>query len=724
MAVPTGLFLLIVLCYPFLFTHFSSGVPNAQANDLLYILSIVQCLIHAPLALAYHLPFFYPAAFVTTYGHPLFGIALIFKLFQIMGLSLTQSVNLYIIVALLAGVLGCFMLVREVSGDRFWAFAVAAFYIFCPRNYLHFVWLNFLSNFWIPWVVYFFLKYFRSGRWSYLAGAAFCVFYQFFTEIYYGVHLIVFFLPLFIAAALWQKMLSRRRLIAVLASLFLVGLLIIAFFSPFVWSAESQGFQRSFSPGHLIPPRQLFLSDRLASIFLAGRVGVGKAMMPGLALVFLTLAFFAGNGRKRTCILGGLGAMEVALVVLATRGGTLFEALFVVLLASLAFLAWRNWGQFSAAERVFVSASSVFFVLMLGFEDLRFLNSLAPYRLIYEHFPGMAGLRFIERIYPIFFPFWMMLAAVAGRRLERTTPALRRVPRGIVPLCVCAIIFLENARLEWKGISGPLPEKEAVYAALPFEKNKVVLDWPCSYGKRNPGVTRRQMFSWDYHRNFLVNGKTSFLPAFVQRFRSQIGSVSRSFPTEEKLRRLIEHNSVDYIVFHFHSQARSRAGHDSREVQRRISSIRHYGEVAYSDSDHVLMRLREMRPLQRVVRTYALYHLRRCGVRVRLEDPCRGTVRVVLNGRPGLEVEGHGRKDLIIDLRHERLAVDGNKLEIVFPEPVRLAEIALIPGASVPHEWIAAAGRVGAGRPHSSDSTRSPKAASSDGSQVRSGRRL
>lgn len=682
--VPTGLFLLVVLCYPFLFTHFSSGVPYARANDLLYILSIVQYLIHAPLTLAYHLPFFYPTAFVTTYGHPLFGIALIFKLFQIMGLSLTQSVNLYIIVALLAGALGCFTLVREVCGDRFWAFAVAAFYIFCPRNYLHFAWLNFLSNFWIPWVVYFFIKYFRSGRWGYLVGAAFCVFYQFFTEIYYGVHLIVFLLPLFIAAALWQKMLSRRRLIAVLASLFLVGLLIIAVFSPFVRSAKSQGFQRPFSLDYLISPRELFLSDRLASIFLVGSVGTGQRMMPGLALIFLTLAFFAGNGRKRTWILGGLGAMELALVVLATRGGTLFEALFVVLLASLAFLAWRNWGQFSAAERVFVSASSIFFVMLLGFEDLRFLNSLAPYRLIYEHFPGMAGLRSINRIFPMFFPFWMILAAVAGRRLERTTPALRRVPRGIVPLCVCAIIFLENARLESKGISGPLPEKEAVYAALPFEKNKVVLDWPCSYGRQDPGVTRRQMFSWNYHRNVLVNGKTSFLPAFVQRFRGQIGSVSKSFPTEEKLRRLIEHNSVDYIVFHFDPQARSLAGPDLREARRRISSIRNYGEVVYTDPDHVLLRVREVRPVRRAVRTYASYHLSRCNVRARWEAPCRGPIRVLLNGRASREFEGQGRNELVLDLRHERLEVEGNRLEIIFPEPVRLVEIALVPGGPGP----------------------------------------
>ena len=684
-AVPTGFLLLVVLCYPFLFTHFSSGIPYAQANDLLYILSIVQYLIHAPLALAYHLPFYYPVAFVTTYGHPLFGVAFIFKLFQIMGLSLTQGVNLYIIVALLAGALGCFMLVREVGGDRFWAFAIAAFYIFCPRNYLHFVWLNFLSNFWIPWVFYFFLKYFRSGRWGYLAGAAFCVFYQFFTEIYYGVHLILILLPLFLAAALWQKMLSPRRMIAVLASLLVVGLLIIAIFYPFLGSARSQGFERSYEPDTLMLPRELFTSSRLVGLFSGGEPGPGKILFPGLVLAFLLLAFFAGSGRKRVWILTGLGILELLLVALAIRGGMSMEILFVVLLASLALLAWRNWAQFSPAERVLLTVSSAFFLLLIGFENLRFLNALQPYGWIYEHVPGMAGLRGIKRIYPMLFPFWLTLAAVAGLRLERSARVFRRVPRGIVPLCVCALIILENVRFDYGGISSPLPGKEAVYAALPFEKNKVVMDWPYSYGGLDkPLNTRLQMFSWGYHHNVLVNGKTSFLPEFVQRFRTQIGSVKRSFPTEDKLRRLIAYNSVDYVVFHFDAPEVGRGRADIGDVRGRIASIRNYGEVVYTDPDHILLRVREMRPVRRAVRTYASYHLSRCNVRVRWEAPCRGPIRVLFNGRAGREFEGQGRNELVLDLRRERLEVEGNRLEIIFPKPVRLVEIALVPGGPGP----------------------------------------
>jgi len=684
LAFPAGCLVLLFLSYPYLFTRFSSGIPRADASDQLYIISIIQYLIHAPLDMAYHLPYFYPSAYVTTYGHPLFGIALIFKLFQLLGLSLVQSANLYIMVALLAGTLGCYVLIREVCGDARWAAAIAVFYLVCPRNYVHFVWFNFLSNFWIPWIVYLFLKYFRSGRRRYLAGAAFCVFYQSFTEIYYGVHLILMLLPLFLAAALWQKMLSPRRLIAVLASLLVIGLLLIAIFYPFVGSARSQGFNRVYEPDTLMLPRELFTSSRLVTLFFGGGPGLGKILFPGLALAFLLLAFFAGSGRRRAGILAGLGILELLLVILAIRGGTMFEVLFIMLLVSLALLAWRNWAQFSPAERVLLGASSAFFLLLIGFENLRFLNVLQPYGWIYEHVPGMAGLRGIKRIYPMFFPFWLTLAAVAGLRLERTARALRRVPRGVIPLCVCLLIIGENARFVYGGVSRPLPKKEAVYEALPFEAMKVVMDWPCSFGLNDSENTRHQMFSWGYHHNALVNGKTSFLPGFVQRFGTRIGSVKRSFPTDDKLRRLIMYNSVDYVVFHFDTLEGRRGHIDSGDVRGRIASLRDYGQVVYTDPDHVLLRVREMSPVMRAVRTFASYHLRRCTVRVRWETPCQGQIRVLLNGRAGREVEGQGRNELVLDLRHERLEVEGNRLEIIFPEPVRLVEIALVPGGPGP----------------------------------------
>lgn len=678
-AFPAVCIVLLFLFYPYLFTRFSSGIPHADASDQLYIMSIIQYLIHAPLSMAYHLPYFYPSAYVTTYGHPLFGIALIFKLFQFLGLSLTQSVNLYIMMALMAGTLGCYFLIREVSGDARWAAALSIFYIVCPRNHVHFVWLNFLSNFWIPWTVYLFLRYFRSGRGRYLAGAAFCVFYQFFTEIHYGVHLILILIPLLLAAALWQKMVTPRRLLATLGALLVVGLLTVAILYPFLGSARSQGFERPYDPDSLLRPRELFTSSRLWDLVIGGRRGVGKIWFPGLTLTFLVLAFFAGSGRKRGWVLVGLGTTEILLVVLAVGGGTVLEVLFVVLLAGLALLAWRNWGEFRPAERVLLVASGAFFLLLTGFENLRFLNGLQPYAWIYKLVPGMDGLRAVKRVIPMIFPFWLTLAAVAGLRLERTVPAFRRVSRGVLPLCACALIILENGHFEDRGISGPLPMKEPVYAALPFAGNRVVMDWPCSYGQVNTEYTRRQMFSWGYHRNPLVNGKTSFLPAFVNRFNSRIGSVRKSFPTEDKLRRLIAENSVDYVVFHFDAPAGRRGDAALEDVRERISAIRNYGEVVYADPDHILLRLREMEPIGRAVRTYASYHLSRYRVRARWQAPCRGPIRVLLNGRVVREIDGMDPKELILDLRHERFEIEGNRLEIVFPRPVRLSEISLLP---------------------------------------------
>ena len=81
-------FLLLTLAaYPVLFSDFSTMLPRAPKGDLLYISSIINYSIHSPLREIYHLPFYYPTSYVTTYGHPLFGISVVFKIFKICGLN-------------------------------------------------------------------------------------------------------------------------------------------------------------------------------------------------------------------------------------------------------------------------------------------------------------------------------------------------------------------------------------------------------------------------------------------------------------------------------------------------------------------------------------------------------------------------------------------------------------------------------------------------------------
>lgn len=675
--VPAGFLLILFLCYPFLFTHFSTGIPFAKSSDQLYIMSIIQFLTHAPLSSAYHLPYFYPTAYVTTYGHPLFGIAFIFKLFQLLGLSLTQSANLYIIAALLAGTVGCFLLVREVCGDFRWAAAVSIFYLVCSRNYLYFVWFNFLSNFWIPWVFYFLLRYFRLDRWRYLFGASFCVFYQFFTEIYYGLHLFILLLPFFLVAALWQKILSWRRLVTVLVALFLVGVLIAVVYFPFLGSAELQGFQRKFSPDMLFQPRDLFpASPKLLHTFRAGEKD-RSGIFPGAMLAFLLTVYFIGEGKRKTGLLAAALILALGLSAPAIRNGTVLEVLSIMILLVLALLTLRNWKLYSAVERSLLAGFGAFFVILLGFKHLTFLNALLPYRILYKHIPGMAGLRGIRRILPMFFPFWMTLAALSGLRLERIKFAGRQIPRGVLPLCVFAIIILENYRFDQRGISGPLLRPQAVYAALPQNGSAVVLDWPCFFRRQHKEMTRRQMFSWGFHHNSLINGKTAFLPDFVETFKVKVGSVTKSFPTEDKLRRLIENNSVDYVVFHFDERMRKNEIESQQKILQRVASIKEFGEIVYSAPQHVVMRLRERSPVTRAIRTYSLNHLRHQRIRVFFETPCPGAIRVLLNGRNVPGEKWNGQNEVVLDFRREKLKVPGNRVEIRFPASARLARINL-----------------------------------------------
>jgi hypothetical protein len=169
---PLAYLLLIAVFYSGLFTEFSREVPFGSAADFKFMLSIVDFSIHSPLRDLYNFPIFYPESGALARTHPLFGISLFYKIFQWMGLNLEQSTNLYIIMGLLFGALGCFLLAREVSGSDVFSFVISILYIVHRKNLLHFVWLNFFSRFWVPFIIYFLVRFFRTGRQRYVAAAA------------------------------------------------------------------------------------------------------------------------------------------------------------------------------------------------------------------------------------------------------------------------------------------------------------------------------------------------------------------------------------------------------------------------------------------------------------------------------------------------------------------------------------------------------------------------
>ena len=155
--------LIIFICYPGLFLHFSNAVIRGEPGDLHNILSVISHSITTPLKQIYHLSIFYPESYVLTKTHPLFGISIFFYFFKLIGLSLTESTNLYIILSLLFGAWGVFLLAGEFVQNKFFPLLFSTLYILHPLNHLHFVWLNFLSRFYFAFIFLFLIKYFKTG---------------------------------------------------------------------------------------------------------------------------------------------------------------------------------------------------------------------------------------------------------------------------------------------------------------------------------------------------------------------------------------------------------------------------------------------------------------------------------------------------------------------------------------------------------------------------------
>ena len=108
-----GYLFLIFLFYPGLFFDFSNKIPFGDNGEVQNILSIINYSIHTALPNLYHLPFLYPLSYVLARTHPLFGISVFFKVFKSFGINLEESVNLYIIISLIIGALGCYLLIKE-----------------------------------------------------------------------------------------------------------------------------------------------------------------------------------------------------------------------------------------------------------------------------------------------------------------------------------------------------------------------------------------------------------------------------------------------------------------------------------------------------------------------------------------------------------------------------------------------------------------------------------
>jgi hypothetical protein len=674
---------IVFIFYPGLFLDFSSRVPFGDHGDVRNILSIIQYSTHTSLTGLYHLPFLYPESYVTARTHPLFGISLFFKGFQALGFNLEQSTNLYIILALLIGAWGCYLLIREFVRDHTLALVFSALFIVYGKNTTYFHWLNFLSHFYFPFVFYFFIRYAKTRERKYIYLFSLFAFLQFLASVYYGVQLWVFVIPVMLGSALLLRMIKIRDLGKISLGLGAAFLLILIIFLPYSMITQPT-IDKGLSP-RVVNAEDLFTNNKLMGAVLQRPEPEGSQFFPGYAVLLCALYLFPSlwpGGKRKYMIFGILAAILFLMTYLTFTNLKLLDIVLFGFLCGLLVLIFRGWRTLSAGERLLLLVFGFYLALLLSLPRLPILGSLSLYSALNSLLP-FSGLKAIARVLPLALPLLIVLAALGGQRmLDAMKNASKRKAAAFSGL-VLLLMMAENFPLRHPAlgtrIMQELPTREAaIYSLLPFQQDRVILEIP-HYFRLQKNKNTLYTLNWIHHRNALINGKVSVDPeSFTFDLRRLLGTFQKTFPDERMLRHLIQKYSVTHILVHWDLLWKYNKDPKAREsMLSRFESLRKYTRVLHDDEHHTLFRLQEFFSQRRIVRTFSSYHLRNRVIDAVLEKPYSGQIRLLLNNRLVETRRLDKANSFLLDLRRNNLYSAGNRIEIVFNRPVRLKDIRL-----------------------------------------------
>lgn len=682
-----GYLLIIFIFYPGLFLNFSNMVPFGSHGDVLNILGIIDHAVNTSLTklFDYHFPTLYPESYVLAKTHPIFGISIFFKFFHVIGLNLEQSTNLYIILAFIIGALGCFLLIKEFTHNNYLAFVFSALYIVHRKNSVYFHWLNFHTHFYIPFVFYFLIRYSKTKKEKYLFLFSVFAFLQFLSSIYYGVHLWVFLIPCIIVLALFYKIFSVKETAKILFGLCLGFLLILVIFYPFINKTD---LVPNRSDPVVLNTKDLFAHSKLFDLFLEplkGSENIGDLYFPGYLVIFSVLFYVAsliGQQKKRYIVFVVFAFFVFLMTYLTYVNLLILDYVFLIFLSGILILFLFSWKNLNKWERIFLFTFSFFMILLFQFVHINFLDSVYPYKFL-QSFPPFNGFRAVLRILPILFPFLIVFAALGGNRFLQSFKYLTKNKIIVISSFMLLLMMVENFPyrhpLQETQIMQALPKQEAkVYEMLPKKKDKVLLEIP--FYSPLLVSNSRYMLNWKLHQNYLLNGKVSIEPrGYFFDLLHIIGDRQELFPNEAMLKDLIQKYSVTHVILHWDLLiAYQKDDKAQGKMERRIKEINQYGRIIYRDNSHTLLEIKEYIPTNHLVRTFSYFHLKNNVINIKLNRPFKGLIRVLLNNRL-IHLRELDNWGFFLNLSQYDLNNSGNRVEIIFDEPISLKDISFVP---------------------------------------------
>ena len=672
-------FIFIILIIVIIFHHtivngvITSKLAVSFSPDTQYILSVIEwnqySLLNEPSSI-YHLNYFYPNGYVTFYGHPLFGETLVFIILNnLAGISFSSTYNIYLLFSFWIGGIGVFLFARELLNSRLGGFAAAGVFIFFPHMQQIANILNIFSFFWVGFVLYFIVRFYREKKWKFALMSGMFIFLQGLFSIYHGFFLIAIFLPLLFLLLLLLRLIDLKAALRFAAAQVPFLILLVLIFHPFFTTILDSDLKRSLDYDSLVETGRLFRSN---SSFYSRIQPIAKPdvrYFPGFISLFLFLSALTGVNKKKLIWLILLLTQFFIIYFLSINGQIFIPNLLLILMMiQILFILFGNKDAGKKEIRLFFMMLIVYFLLFFKFSTILGGVEFSIYGIFLKVVPSLSNFRFLYRGILVLLPIFSVIVASGLIKIIK-----KKKYASLITILFLVVLGFENYAVYNLKEMPDFNSKK--YRSIKKSDDKVILELPVF--KPGFGQVRNSRYTVNtrFHHNYYVNGRTAFRSFGSNSILFDRIVKNRSFPNKEDLKYLLENFSVDYVIFNQHRKF----SYSSRQILERAAEFPDLCRIKDEGDRYIILELFDTNPQKSFFRKYSPFHLKNRKLKLCLKEKYTGHLSVsIKEGDACNTIIINDSAEIFVDFPDVSPSISGEKVMIEFDEEVKVMKIDLV----------------------------------------------
>lgn len=673
---PIILFIVLIIHFPILNSISDHGLKLSVelTPDTQYSMSVLEWNLYAlenDIQALYHLNYFYPNAYITFLGHPLFGETLVFFIFdKVFSADLITSYNLYILFGFWIGGIGIFLFAKEITNRTPAAYFASLLFIIYPSIKRSAEILNIFSFFWVGFVLYFLIKFWKSNKIKDGLLCGFFIFLQGIFSIYHGYFLIALLLPIFFFFLLFYKYISLKAVLKFVLSILPFLILLVAVFHPFLNTIQNYGLERTLHYKSLVDSNQLFTSESMILSSIHSGVHPLKRFFPGFGVLALFLIAFLEVKNRRILLFLSTTFQLMTVFLLNLLNLNLWANLLLILIAIQIFIYFIiNLNKFSKELKLLLSVFFVYNSVFFKFSSIIPGFKFSIYGLLINLIPQFSNFRYLYRGLFLIFPVLIIISTIGFLKLVDNLKNKKRYILLLLPI----IILFEN--WNYVNYNKNIKFETKKYRKIEKRRDKIILEIPIfipGYFQIKNSQYTINTFS---HYNYYINGRVAYSVFNENNEVFKRVFINKSFPDERNIKYLIERFSTNYIIFNLNKKLR----YSKTDIIERVNKLTNYCKLIDSDKNFIVIKLLENFPKKILKRRFSLFHIKNRKIKIQLQNPYKGNVKISFPKKHKTNVITiNNKSEFYINFPKINPDIKGNEFKLEFDSKIMLKNFDLV----------------------------------------------